>query len=97
MIKNMLAFLTSYKAKKAELDNLETELKAMKKEIIAHAEETGIVPDETGKIKFTHGQYIVTITEKTRTGIDKTGLENNYPDIAKQFETITTYPEVRVK
>ena len=93
----MLAFLTSYKAKKVELDNLEAELKAMKKEIIQHATDAGIVPDEKGNIKFTHGQYIITITEKHRAGIDKTALDLEYPEIAKQFATMTTYPEVSVK
>ena len=95
-MKNLLAFLTTYKTKKAQLDMLEEEVEAMKKELVAYA--SGKYPrDEKGKIKFTHGQYVITISLVKRSDIDKTTLKEKYPDIAKELATSSEYDRVSVK
>jgi len=93
-MKNVLAFLTEYKAKKAELDKLEESVKAMKTELVRYVKENN-VPDEKGKYKYTCGQYVVTITPTTKTWIDNAILES-IPE-AESFKKQTTYDTTTVK
>ena len=93
-MKNVLAFLTEYKAKKAELDKLEEAVKAMKTELVKYVKENN-APDEKGKYKYTCGQYVVTITPTTKTWIDNAILES-IPE-AEGFKKQTTYDTTIVK
>lgn len=95
-MRNLLAFLTTYKAKKAQLDNLTEEVEAMKKELENYTMENN-TPDGNGKYKFTCGQYTVTITPCTRTDIDKKRLEAEKPDIAEAYKKTTEYNRTTVK
>ena len=95
-MKNILAFLTSYKAKKAQFDALKEELENMKTELETYTKEN-YESDENNKYKFTCGQYTVTITPCTKTDIDKKRLENELPDIARQYLKITEYSRTTVK
>ena len=95
-MKNLLAFLTQYKAKKALLDNLTEEVEAMKKELESYTMENN-TPDNNGKYKFTCGQYTVTITPCTRTDIDKKRLEAEKPEIAEEYKKTTEYNRTTVK
>ena len=95
-MKNVLAFLTAYKAKKAQLDSLTDEVNAMKAELENYTKANNI-PDENGKYKFVCGQYTVTITPCTRTDIDKKRLETEKPDIAKEYSKTTEYNRTIVK
>lgn len=93
---SILAQLTEHKAKKAELDMLDKELKAMKAELIEYVM-SKTETDETGKNVYHCGQYIVTVSQRTRETIDKNGLEAAYPEIAAEYTKITEFPELRVK
>lgn len=95
-MKNLLVFLTQYKAKKAQLDSLTEEVEAMKKEIESYTMANN-EPDEKGKYKFTCGQYMVTITPCTRKEIDKKRLEAEKPEIAKEYEKISEFNRTIVK
>ena len=95
-MKNVLAFLTSYKAKKAELDKLTAEVESMKKELIDYTKEK-VNADEKGKYTFTCGQYTITISACTRTDIDKKRLAVELPEIAEQYKTETQYERMTVK
>ena len=95
-MKNLLVFLTQYKAKKAQADALNEEVEAMKKELESYTMENN-TPDESGKYKFTCGQYTVTITPCTRTDIDKKRLEAEKPDIAEAYKKTTEYNRTTVK
>lgn len=93
---NLLAFLTQYKAKKTQLDNLTEEVEVMKKKLESYTMENN-TPDENGKYRFTCGQYTVTITPCTRTDIDKKRLEAEKPDIAEAYKKTTEYNRTTVK
>jgi len=95
-MKNILAFLTAFKAKKARLDKLTEEYESMKKEIESYTMENN-TPDENGKYKIVVGQYTITISPVTRTDIDKKRLEQELPDVAKEYEKISTYNRTIVK
>ena len=95
-MKNILTFLTSYKAKKAQFDALKEELENMKTELETYTKEN-YTSDENNKYKFTCGQYTVTITPCTKTDIDKKRLENELPDIARRYSKITEYSRTTVK
>lgn len=94
-MKNLLTFLTSYKAKKAQLDALKDEVDAMKAELLGYALEN-YDRDEKGKLKFTCGQYTVTVTACKRTDIDRKALEAFDAELAKKFEKISEYDMVKV-
>ncbi len=94
-MKNLLAYLTSYKAKKTQLDALKEEVDNMKAELLGYALEN-YERDEKGKIKFTHGQYTITVTACKRTDIDRKALEAFDAELAKRFEKVTEYDMVKV-
>ena len=94
-MKNLLAYLTSYKAKKAQLDTLKEEVDAMKAELLGYALEN-YDRDEKGKLKFTCGQYTVTVTACKRTDIDKKALTEFNAELAKRFEKVTEYDMIKV-
>jgi predicted phage-related endonuclease len=85
---NILATLTSYKAKKAEIERIEQELKEMQFAIVEYM---------NGKDELTTGQYKVTYKDCNRTDIDKATLKNKYPEIAKELTTTTTYKRFTVR
>ena len=95
-MKNLLAYLTTYKAKKAQLESLQAEVDAMKDEIEKYTMANN-TPDEKGKYKFSCGQYIITVTPCEKTWIDKTALEKDLPDIAKKYEKATEYNRTTVR
>lgn len=90
MIKNLLATITKYKAVKAEADRLAKEAEAMKAELIEYM-------GGKNETVIKCGQYVLTITECTRTGIDEKALREQFPAIAKEFEKTTTYNRFTVK
>lgn len=89
-MKNLLATITAYKAKKAEAEKLTREAEAMKAELIEY-----MAGKHENVIKC--GQYVLTITECTRTGIDEKSLREQFPAIAQEFEKVTTYNRFTVK
>jgi predicted phage-related endonuclease len=89
-MKNLLATLTQYKALKAQLDSLEAQLKEKRTEIEEYMK-------EKCTDKLTCGQYIATITECTKRSLDEKFIKENYPDIAKEAEKVTTYNRFTVK
>lgn len=93
-MKNVLAFLTEYKAKKAELENLEEKVKAMKAELETFIKANN-EPDEKGKYKYTCGQYVVTITPCVKTWIDNAILDT-VPE-AEAFKKQSPYDRTIVK
>ena len=95
-MKNVLAYLTEYKSKKAELDKLENEVKAMKKEITDYVL-SKVERNEKGKAEYTCKPFTVTITLCKRIGLDEKTIRELYPDIAKANETVTEYDRVTVK
>ena len=94
-MKNLLAFLTKYKALKAKEDELHSEVESMKSELLTYIGNN--YAREDGKIKFTCGQYIVTLTEVARNGIDEKALKEKFPEVASQVAKITTYDRLAVK
>ena len=92
-MKNVLAFLTEYKSKRAELDELKKLVDGMKDELTEYV----LSRDEKGKATYTCKPFVVTITECTRTGLDEKTIRELFPDIAKEYETVTTYDRVTVK
>ena len=94
-MKNLLAFLTAFKAKKTQLKNLEKEVETMQSELLGYIGEN-YTKDENGKIRFTIGQYTVTLTECERESVDKKQLEEKYPEIAKEVKKISTYDRLTV-
>lgn len=90
MIKNLLATITKYKDIKAEAEKLAREAEAMKAELLEYM---------TGKNEtvIKCGQYVLTITECTKTGIDEKALREQFPNIASDFEKVTTYKRFTVK
>jgi len=93
-MKNILAFLTEYKAKKTALEELEETVKNMKAEIELFVKDNSI-PDENGKYKFRCGQYTVSITPMTKTWIDNAILDC-IPE-AENFRKETAYTRTIVK
>ena len=89
-MKNLLATITTYKAKKAEADKLMKEADKIKAELIGYMKEK-----ETTSIVI--GQYTLTITECTKTSIDEKLLRERYPDIAQEAEKVTTYERFTAK
>lgn len=89
-MKNLLATLTQYKALKAQIDSLETQLKEKRTEIETYMQ-------EKGTDKITCGQYIATITECTKKTLDEKIIREQFPEIAKQAEKITKYNRFAVK
>jgi len=89
-MKNLLATLTQYKALKAQLDSLEVQLKEKRAEIETYMQ-------EKGTDKLTCGQYIAVITECTKRSLDEKFIKENYPDVAKKAEKVTTYNRFTVK
>ena len=94
-MKNILAFLTMYRKKVNELDNLKKEVESMKTKLNEYTKENG-TKTEKG-FSFVCGQYTVTITECTRTDIDRKTLSAKYPEIAEELKTETTYERTTVK
>lgn len=94
-MKNVLTFLTTYKAKKAQYDKLAEELESMKRELTEYTKET--CENNAGKYSFVCGQYTVTISTCTRTDIDKKRLSAELPEIAEQYKTETQYERMTVK
>ena len=95
-MKNILAFLTAYKAKKAQHETLTDELKQMQKELDEYTK-ANYVPDANGKYKFTCGQYVVTLSPIERVDIDKTRLASDHPEIMDEYKKVTTYDRMNVK
>lgn len=93
-MKNVLAYLTEYKAKKAALDKLDEEVKAMKAEIEQYVT-TNVQADDKGKYKYTCGQYTVTITPCVKTWVDNAILDC-IPE-AEDFRKETEYNRTIVK
>ena len=93
-MKNVLAFLTEYKAKKAELEILEEKVKAMKAELEDFIK-TNNKPDEKGKYKYICKPYVVTITPCVKTWIDNAILET-VPE-AEAFKKQSPYDRTIVK
>ena len=89
-MKNLLATLTQYKALKAQLDSLETQLKEKRTEIEEYMK-------AKGTDKLTCGQYIATITECTKRSLDEKFIKERYPAIAEEAEKVTTYNRFTVK
>lgn len=89
-MKNLLATITKYKAKKAEAEKIMKEADALKNELIGYMK-------DNDAFSITCGQYVLTITECTRTGIDSGLLKSKYPEIAKETETVTTYERFTVR
>lgn len=87
---NLLATLTQYKALKAQLDSLETQLKEKRTEIEEYMK-------AKGTDKLTCGQYIATITECTKRSLDEKFIKEHYPTIAEEAEKVTTYNRFTVK
>lgn len=87
---NLLATLTQYKALKAQLDSLETQLKEKRTEIEEYMK-------AKGTDKLTCGQYIATITECTKRSLDEKFIKEYYPNIAQEAERVTTYNRFTVK
>lgn len=95
---NILMKLQDYKAMKNQVDAMKAQLDAMKAEIMEYIDSSEkTVIDEKGKKTYTCGQYVATVLTKTRTDIDKKRLEIDFPEIAKEYQKSTTYPELRVK
>ena len=94
-MKNILAFITSYKKKVADCERLKKEIEEMKTELNAFTKENG-TKTEKG-FSFVCGQYTVTITECTRSDIDKKELSVKYPQIAEELTTTTTYERTSVR
>lgn len=90
-MKNLLATLTHYKALKAEEKRLSDELKAIQNEIIEYMKTT------ENENTLVCGQYVATLTECSRKGIDEKALREKLPDVAKEFEKVTTYTRFAVK
>lgn len=89
-MKNLLATLTQYKALKAQIENLEAQLKEKRTEI-----EEYMAEKETNKI--TCGQYIATITECTKKSLDEKMIREQFPEVAQKAEKVTTYNRFTVK
>lgn len=87
-MKNILATLTMYKAKKNQLEALEKEIESIKQEILSYM---------NGQETITCGQYTATNKECTRTDIDKKTLQAKYPTIADELKTVTKYNRFTVK
>ena len=94
-MKNLLAYITSFKAKKVQLKNLEAEVDEMQKELLGYIG-SNYEKDESGKIRFTVGQYTVTLTTVEKTSVDKKALEAKYPEIAEEFKKVSTYDRLTV-
>ena len=95
-MKNVLATLTAYKDKKAEIEMLQRELDSMKAELIDYIMEK-TETDKDGKNVYRCGQYVATVTQKTRKTVSQKELETAYPEIAATMTKVTEYPELRVK
>ena len=95
-MKNVLATLTEYKSKKAELESLKAEVESMKKEITEYVL-SKVERDEKGKASLTCKPFTVTVTLCKRTGLDEKAIRELFPEIAKEHETITEYDRVLVK
>lgn len=89
-MKNVLATLTQYKALKAQIEALEAQLKEKRTEIEDYMK-------EKGTDKLTCGQYIATITECTKKSLDEKLIREQFPDVAKVAEKVTTYDRFTVK
>lgn len=96
MIKKPLAFLTTYKSKKAELDALEEEVKEMRKQITDYVL-SKVSRDEKGNAKYTFKPFVLTVTHCKRAGLDEKAIRELFPEIAKEHETVTEYDQLRVK
>lgn len=95
-IMNILATLTEYKSKKAELESMKAELESMKAEITEYVL-SKVERDEKGKAVYTCKPFTVTISERKRTGIDEKALKELYPDIAAELETVTVFDRMDIK
>lgn len=93
---NVLATLTAYKSKKAELDAMKKELDAMKEQIVDYVL-SKVDRDEKGKATYVCKPFTVTVTECKRIGLDEKTIRELFPDIAKEHETVTVYDRVTVK
>ena len=95
-MKNVLATLTAYKAKKAEAEKLEKELENMKTEIMSYVLDK-VERDAKGKATYICKPYTVTVTECTRTALDEKAIRELFPEIAKEHEKVTVYDRFSVK
>ena len=89
-MKNLLATLTQYKALKAQIENLEAQLKEKREEITEYME-------EKGTRKLTCGQYIASITECEKKSLDEKKIRELYPEVASATEKVTKYERFTVK
>lgn len=94
-MKNVLAYLTEYKAMKAEYDKLEKQLDAMKKEISEYVL-SKTERNENGKATYICKPFTVTVTECHRTKLDEKTIKKLYPEIAKENTITTVYDTVKV-
>ena len=85
---NILATITAYKAIQNDIDNKEKELAELKEKILAYMGE---------KTEIVVGQYKATNKDISKHDIDRKALQENFPEIAKQFEKIITYKRFIVK
>jgi hypothetical protein len=96
-MENILILLQEYKLNKNDIKEKERKLDELREKIVAYMDNSPkTVIDKNGKRTFNCGQYKATISEKSRTSIDKALLESLYPEIAKECEKVTTYDEFRV-
>lgn len=89
-MKNLLATITAYKAKKAEAEKLAKEVEKMKSELVQYM-------NEKATNSIICGQYVLTITECQKHSLDEKGIREKFPEIANEFEKITTYNRFTVK
>ena len=89
-MKNLLATLTQYKAIKAQIENLEAQLKEKRMEITDYMAEKNTT-------RITCGQYIATITECEKRSLDEKKIRELYPEVASATEKVTTYERFTVK
>lgn len=80
--------ITNYLKKKNELELLKTELEQLQESLIEQME---------GKETVICGQYKLTYKDVSRRDIDRKALEEEYPEIAKKFERITSYKRFSAK
>jgi hypothetical protein len=88
---------TAYKALKAQRDEMDARLDAMKAELIdyvASAEKT-VKTDKADKL--TVGQYVLTVSHCSRDGIDEKRLRAERPDVASEYTRTTFYDRFGVK
>ena len=80
--------ITNYLKKKNELELLKAEIEKIQESLIEQME---------GKETVICGQYKLTYKDVSRRDIDRKALEEKYPEIAKEFEKVTSYKRFSAK